>query len=81
MEQIGKIPTFGYPLITFSPPEPEKLLTDSLVRKHAIISDGDAIIDPNQEEFRMVSNVQLKQELTDKADRALAKGLPINKSN
>lgn len=49
------MPTFGYPLITFSPPGLEQVITDSKVRKHAIVSDGTNIRDPSQEEFKMVS--------------------------
>ena len=45
------------------------------------MSDGVNIIDPAQEEFRMISTSELKAELTEKVDRALFKGLPISQSS
>jgi len=70
----GKVPTFGYPLIHYSPRQSPLKLTDSTVWKHAIVSDGQAIKNLKEEEFKMVSTAQLKLELTEKMDKAVARG-------
>lgn len=43
----GKIPTFGYPMLTFTDKEPELSLYDEKVWRHAIVSNGKAIKDLN----------------------------------
>ena len=46
----GLMPTFGYPLIAYSPNHSENALTDQKVWKHAIVSEGSAIKDLSQNE-------------------------------
>ena len=41
----GKVPTFGYPIIHYTPRQDERKVTDRDVWKHAIVSDGSAIKD------------------------------------
>ena len=48
-------------------------LTDDLVWKHAIVSDGKAISNPADNKPKMVSTAQLKIELTEKADKVKSK--------
>lgn len=56
-------------------------VTDSRGWRLAIISDGAAIKDLSQEEFKMVSTAQLKLQLTNKMDRLAAKGGMKDSSN
>ena len=56
----GKVPTFGYPMITFTDKEPELTLYDEKVWRHAVVSNGSAIKYLNDQEFKMVSTAQLK---------------------
>ena len=73
----GRVPTFGYPLINYSPKQNTVSLTDAQAWNHAIISDGvSALKDLSQEnEFVMKSTTQLKIELTEKQDRVIQRNL------
>lgn len=68
----GQMPTFGYPLISYSPKEGDVGLTDAELRKHAIISDGGTIRSLNQDQVVMKSTAQLKVELTEKMEKQAA---------
>ena len=67
-EVKGRLPTFGYPLIPYSPKRQSVTLYDENVWKHEIVSDGKAIKDLSNDEFRLRSTADLKIELTEKVD-------------
>ena len=67
----GHVPTFGYPLINYSPKHATRTLTDAAVWKKAIVTDGSAIKDLTDSEYEMKSPAQLKFELTEKQEKAI----------
>ena len=66
----GHVPTFGYPLINYSPKQCSKTFTDAAVWKQAIISDGTNIKDLTENNYVMKTTAQLKLELTSKQEKA-----------
>ena len=68
ISEYEKIPLFGYPLMQYSPNEENQnlQLSDSRGWRLAILTDGAAIKDPCQEDFKMVSTAQLKAQQSDK---------------
>ena len=74
----GKIPTFGYPIMTYSPKTQERQLTDRDVWQHAIVSDGNRIKDVQENGARMISTDQLKIEMSQRITEALRKGRSLS---
>ena len=69
-EVSGHVPTFGYPMINYSPKQCSKTFTDATVWKQAIISDCANIKDLSESDYVMKTTAQLKLELTSKQEKA-----------
>lgn len=59
----GNIPTFGYPLLTYSPSGSGRLIFDKKAWIHGRVSDGKAIKEENTGKIKVFSTAEIKQKL------------------
>ena len=65
----GKIPTFGYPLLTYSPSGSGRMIFDKKAWIHSRVSDGKAVVEENTGKIKVFSTAEIKQKLVQvKAD-------------